>query len=185
MKKCPSCAEKIQNDALVCRHCGAQFDPDDVAKQVRAGRWYRAALVGVPLLLIGSCVFGGPETPPTEVASSGCQPGQSCFGYEADDARKRVTVERFAWQSYGDRYCKANAKIRNDGGEAVRFLRIELQFLRGGEIVDSDSSYATSSDIQPGETTTWSSMYECPGKEVEVEVTATARGAPVILDFKD
>lgn len=31
LKTCPKCAEKIQIDALICRHCGQEFSADDVA----------------------------------------------------------------------------------------------------------------------------------------------------------
>lgn len=34
-KKCPSCAEKIQSEALVCRFCGHQFSEADAAQAVR------------------------------------------------------------------------------------------------------------------------------------------------------
>jgi RNA polymerase subunit RPABC4/transcription elongation factor Spt4 len=31
LKTCPKCAEKIQIDALICRHCGQEFTSDEVA----------------------------------------------------------------------------------------------------------------------------------------------------------
>ena len=35
-KKCPACAEIIKLEALKCRFCGHQFDPQEVARQAAA-----------------------------------------------------------------------------------------------------------------------------------------------------
>jgi hypothetical protein len=61
MKKCPYCAEDIQDAAIVCRHCGRELQGGHAgAVMVRAKprRWGRvlliimAAVVGIPLALI-------------------------------------------------------------------------------------------------------------------------------------
>ena len=37
-KKCPICAEIIKLEAIKCRFCGEQFDPEDVARQAAQRR---------------------------------------------------------------------------------------------------------------------------------------------------
>ena len=56
MKKCPFCAEEIQDEAVKCKHCG-EFLIDAELKRIRKqgdGKWYhRTPTVIISVLCIG------------------------------------------------------------------------------------------------------------------------------------
>jgi len=53
MKKCPFCAEEIQDDAVKCKHCG-EFLIDAELKKYKNAKWYHRT----PFVVISILCFG-------------------------------------------------------------------------------------------------------------------------------
>lgn len=91
MKKCPFCAEDIQDVAIVCKHCGRDLTvsaaPGAVApkpnlKQRSLWRVIGFCVVGLFVLAVVVAVIGSltePQTsPPTARASTSSEPDEPC-----------------------------------------------------------------------------------------------------------
>jgi predicted nucleic acid-binding Zn ribbon protein len=53
MKKCPFCAEEIQDEAVKCKHCGEFLIEAELKKDAGLEWYYRTPLVVLWILLLG------------------------------------------------------------------------------------------------------------------------------------
>jgi hypothetical protein len=180
MKTCPRCAEKIQAAALVCKHCGYAFSDDEIAdgrQRQKFDSWVKIGIVGILLFAVVKCV--GDSNPSTTPAVS--EKSAHANRPEVETDRYELTLNRFSWENRGDRYCKADAKVTNTGTIPLRFTRMKLQFLKGELLQGADETYLDVTELAPGQSSTWDAMYECPGSNTSVEITATTRGTAVSI----
>lgn len=107
MKKCPYCAEQIQDAAVVCKHCGRNLNPTGVKPAAATNELTRPMktreVVGA-LVLGGILLFGYAST-----QMDGCGPGNTV-----------VTLAEFSALRDGMSYSEAAQLIGAPGTEMSR-----------------------------------------------------------------
>lgn len=172
-KKCPACFGKIDLKATRCMHCGHQMTEaemqaaESTARGNRIGCWFVIVALGGLLLYTCSGNDSMPSTSERASLTSQAAPPSE---------RRQLQIDRFSWEAYGDRYCKASAKFTNTGDVDLRFVRVTLQFMAKNTLIGSETAYLDVQELPPGQSSTYDAMYECPGPKAEVEITAVSRG---------
>lgn len=158
MRKCPACAEEIQDAAIVCKHCGRDVRAGRLtSKEARVLAW----VVGVPI-----AIFAGWCALTISKVLTGVQARQ--------DYRSKLEVRLDGFARGGDRYTYVKGHVTNTGDRTVRYWKVMARY-RDGFISSSpviDTAYTNALEtLRPGERKNFEIMHAQNGaKSVALEV---------------
>lgn len=156
MKKCPHCAEEIQDEAKVCRFCQrdvvAQLDPlpkDAPVKKSNAGKWVLLFLLGMVAL---SWMFrDAPELVRTtaEVRS----------GTTPTPAPERLELLSSRGYASSSAYHSVEGQVKNLTGDPIDRIRVKVTWhTKSGEFITADEAMIDYQPLMPGQVSTFKTI---------------------------
>lgn len=177
MKKCPDCAESVQDDAKICRFCRHEFKPSNTARPVAttqpektsSGAVWGCLGIIVFLGVIGSIAGSSDEDPSTTNATAATAEAKEAAAPESPYAD---TAKQAAWIAAGQVAIKnqlrdpGSAKFRNvhfysGGGVPVTCGEVNAKNAFGGYtgferfVAAADIISATESQVDGGLGPVW------------------------------
>jgi hypothetical protein len=155
MKKCPFCAEEIQDAALVCKHCGRDLKGGASQVQIVAAKkstspaaW--GCLTLLLLLFVGWCATAT-NRPTAPTARPGATNAPATAPAPAVDRLALLSAR--GYESEGGGYWYVEGQIRNISDNAIKgVMAVSTWYGQDDTFIKSDSAMIDFDPIMPGQT---------------------------------
>jgi len=160
MKKCPFCAEEIQDAAIVCKHCGRNVPPAGGTTEYFTPKQKRWMLGGFAILVfIGWCSSKTQPPRSTGATTTTTIPMNTAAAATTSTPRPRVSPPRLAilsgrgYQSETGNYWYVEGEVKNLSDESLRSVQVvSTWYTAEDSFITSSSALIDYNPLLPGQT---------------------------------